>query len=79
MKDFKVKEYFMLSLKKNRNKENLHEINERIRPKKAVYFSFINNEIFNYRDKITIEQKICLFLRRRRWASFLVMKSDQHN
>ena len=61
MKDFKVKEYFMLSLKKNRNKENLHEINEWIRPKKAVYFSFINNEIFNYRDKITIEQKICLF------------------
>lgn len=61
MKDFKVKEYFMLSLKKNRNKENLHEINERIRPKKAVYFSFINDEIFNYRDKITIEQKICLF------------------
>ena len=61
MKDFKVREYFMLSLKKNRNKENLHEINELIRPKKAVYFSFINNEIFNYRDKITIEQKICLF------------------
>lgn len=48
MKDFKVKEYFMLSLKKNCNKENLYEINEWIRFKKVVYFSFINNEIFNY-------------------------------